>query len=161
MSKLIKDEIHTQSHVPDLASAKELAGIAVQRMMFDFENVVSSAEAEFDTGLLERIRMILTVLRLMSRADGTFDEITISHKRNEPVNLMEFADISLKMSQTGLSMESIIEIWPDDIYPSVEQEMERQEKAKGEMIPDVEAVAQKPIQDEEQIMDEGDDDVNT
>jgi len=161
MTDLIKQQIHTQSHVPDLASGVDLSGVAIKRTMFDFENVVSSAEAEFDTGLLERIRMILVVLKLMSRADGTFDEITISHKRNEPVNLMEFADISLKMSQTGLSMESIIEIWPDDIFPSVEQEMERQEKAKGEMMPDVEAVAQRPIQDEEQVMDEGANDVNS
>jgi len=155
MAELIKSQIHTQSHVPDLASGVDLSGVAIKRTMFDFENVVSSAEAEFDTGLLERIRMILVVLKLMSRADGTFDEITISHKRNEPVNLMEFADISLKMSQTGLSMESIIEIWPDDIYPSVEQEMERQEKAKGEMMPDVETVAKQDlIVDDNKMVDE-------
>lgn len=151
MTKLIQQQIHIQSHVPDLAGDKELSGVAIKRTMFDFENVVSSAEAEFDTGLYNRIQIVLRMLKLLARADGTFDEITISHKRNEPVNLMEFADISLKMSQAGFSRYSIVDIWPDDIFPDVEQELERQDEDREGELPDIESI---PAPDVEQPMEE-------
>lgn len=151
MTKLIQQQIHIQSHVPDLAGDKELSGVAIKRTMFDFENVVSSAEAEFDTGLTNRLQIVLRMLKLLGRADGTFDEITISHKRNEPVNLMEFADISLKMSQAGFSRYSIVDIWPDDIFPDVEQELERQDEDREGELPDIESI---PAPDVEQPMEE-------
>lgn len=143
MAGLIRDQIHIQSHVPDLGSSAfkdGVSGVAIQRLMFDFENVVSNAEAEFDTALLERIRLITNVYKTTNRADGTFDEITISHKRNAPVNLMEYADISLKMEQAGFSDYSKVDIWPDDIFPNVEAELERQKEDREGAIPDIETI---------------------
>jgi SPP1 family phage portal protein len=147
MTELIKEQIHTQSHVPDLGSSAfkdGVSGVAIQRLMFDFENVVSNAEAEFDTGLLNRIRLITNFYKINNRADGTFDEITISHKRNAPLNLKEYADTSLTMSQAGLSRESIVEIWPDDVFPDVDEELKRQDADREMAMPDVDTISEEP-----------------
>ena len=143
MTELIKEQIHTQSHVPDLGSSAfkdGVSGVAIQRLMFDFENVVSNAEAEFDTGLLNRIRLITNFYKTTNRAEGTFDEITISHKRNAPLNLKEFADTALTMSQTEFSRYLIADIMPDDIIPDVEQELERQDEDRESAMPDIEEI---------------------
>ena len=143
MTGLIRDQIHIQSHVPDIGSgafADGASGVAIQRLMFDFENVVSNAEAEFDTALYDRIRMITAIYKLTSRADGTFDEITISHKRNAPLNLKEFADTALTMSQTGFSRYLIADIMPDDIIPDVDEELNRQDEDREGAIPDVDEI---------------------
>jgi SPP1 family phage portal protein len=160
MTELIKEQIHTQSHVPDLGSSAfkdGVSGVAIQRLMFDFENVVSNAEAEFDTGLYERIRLITVFYSLTNRADGEFDEITISHKRNAPLNLKEFADTALTMSQTGFSRYLIADIMPDDIIPDVEQELERQDEDREAAMPDVEEI---PDVDEEEPVEEEAEDVD-
>lgn len=159
MAGLIRDQIHIQSHVPDLGSSAfkdGVSGVAIQRLMFDFENVVSNAEAEFDTGLLERIRLITNVYKKQSRAAGMFSDITISHKRNAPVNLMEYADISLKMEQAGFSDYSKVDIWPDDIFPDVEAELERQKEDREGAIPDIETIPPNPPgQEENNAVEEG------
>jgi SPP1 family phage portal protein len=140
MTTLIREQIHVQSHVPDLGKDAEMSGIAIQRLMFDFENVVSSAEAEFDTGLYERIRMITAVYKKTGRPNGSFDEITISHKRNAPLNLKEFADTALVMSQAGFSRYLQADIMPDDIVPDVEDELKRQDEEREAAMPDPEMI---------------------
>jgi SPP1 family phage portal protein len=144
MAELIKEQIHIQSHVPDLGSSAfkdGVSGVAVQRLMFDFENVVSNAEAEFDTALYERIEMITEMYKTMNRDNGgTFDQVTISHKRNAPLNLKEFADTALTMSQAGFSRYLIADIMPDDILPDVEEELKRQYEDKEMEPTDVETI---------------------
>lgn len=148
MTDLVREQIHVQSHVPDLGKDKEMSGIAVQRLMFDFENVVSSAEAEFDTALYERIRLITKFYNTVNRPAGTFDEITISHKRNAPLNLKEFADTAEVMKRAGFSSYLCADIMPDDIVPDVDEELKRQEEENDMIIPDIEK--QPPAQDIEE-----------
>jgi SPP1 family phage portal protein len=144
MTELIRNQIHIQSHVPDLSSdafKDGVSGVAIQRLMFDFENVVSNAEAEFDTALYERIRLITSIYDKTGRGNGgTFDEVTISHKRNAPLNLQEFADTALTMTQAGFSRYLVADIMPDDTVPDVEEELKRQEEDKEGMMPDVDAI---------------------
>jgi len=137
MQQSIKEQIHIQSHVPDFTSpqmASGVSGIAIQRLLFLFENLVSSAEADFDVGLLRRIELLTLVLTALKRATGTTDMITISHKRNTPVNLMEFAQTSATMKQAGLSRYLCADIWPDDIIPNVEEELARQDEDMEAMV---------------------------
>ena len=142
MSELIQNQIHNQSHVPDLNSGAfaDVSGVAVQRLMFDFENVVSTAEAEFDVGLMDRISLINTVYKVTGQNPGDVDEITISHKRNAPMNTKEFADTSLTMKQAGFSSYLVADVMPDDIIPDVEEELARQEEEQAAMMPDVEMI---------------------
>lgn len=138
MSAFIQKQIHIQSHVPDFAVEKfsGASGIAIQRLLFDFENVVSSAEADFDIALYERIRLISIIYEKLGRASGTPEDIVISHKRNTPLNLMEFAQTASIMKGAGFSSYLIADIMPDDIVPNIEEELRRQKEEREAIMPE-------------------------
>jgi len=143
MTDMIQNQIHIQSHVPDLSSGAfkdGISGVAVQRLMFDFENVVSTEEAGLDLGLSERIRLITLIYKKTGRPDGTFDDIQINHKRNAPLNTKEFAETANIMNQAGFSMQTILENMPDDMVPDATEELKRQDEEREKMMPDVEAM---------------------
>jgi hypothetical protein len=110
------------------------SGIAIQRLLFDFENMVASSEADFDLGLIERIRLITIIYAKTGRPVGTSDDFTIAHKRNTPLNLQEFAQTSATMKQAGFSSYACVDIWPDDIFPDVQVELERQRAEQEAMV---------------------------
>jgi len=156
MTGLLKEEIHVQSHVPDFASEKfasGVSGIAVQRLLFDFENVVSSTEADFDVGLMERIRLITIIMEKSRAGGGSPDMINISHKRNIPLNLSDFAKTSKTMKEAGFSSWLCADIMPDDVVPNVEEELERQKEEREEMMPDIDQ-----FNEEDEDEDEEEDD---
>ena len=131
MTDLVRKEIHVQSHVPDFADktfASEISGVAVQRLLFDFENVVSSAEADFDVGLGERLELMNTIYKKAGREVGDPLGITINHRRNLPTDLKERSDIAKVMSDTGFSDWLVAEIMPDPVIPDVQAELDRQEE---------------------------------
>lgn len=136
MAKSIREQIHIQSHVPDFnyMATGNLSGAAIQRLMFDFENLVSSTEADFDVGLLERIELITIIYAKQGRPVGTKDMITISHKRNIPQNLLELAQTAVQMKTAGFSAYLIVDIMPDDIIPNVQVELMRQKKEAEELM---------------------------
>jgi len=150
MSDFVRDQIHVQSHVPDFTGEKMsgASGIAIQRLLFDFENVVSSAEADFDVGLMERIRLITLLYSKAGRAVGTPDMISISHKRNVPLDLKAFADTALTMKSAGFSRYIVADVMPDDIIPNVEEELARQDEDSKAMMPDIENVPEEEEVDE-------------
>jgi SPP1 family phage portal protein len=140
MSTLLRDQIHIQSHVPDFTSEKMsgASGIAIQRLLFDFENVVSSTEADFDVGLNDRIRLITAIIaKSDSTKKGTSDQISIAHKRNVPLNLKEFADTAVQMKTAGFSRKAIVGIMPDDIIPDKEAELAEQDKDAQALMPNL------------------------
>lgn len=130
MQKTLREQIHIQSHVPDFnyMATGNLSGAAIQRLMFDFENLVASTEADFDVGLLERIELITTIYAKTSRPVGTNDMITISHKRNIPQNLLELAQTAVQLKTAGFSAYLIADSMPDDLIPDVQVELRRQQK---------------------------------
>lgn len=129
MAKEIREQIHIQSHIPDFTSEKMngASGIAIQRLMFDFENLVASAEADFDVGLYDRIKLVTNVLTKLGVTNGYPEMITISHKRNVPLNTIEFAQTAMIMSNAGFSRRAIVGIMPEDIIPNIEKELEYEE----------------------------------
>jgi len=158
MSKKLKDEIHTQSHVPDFKdmATGSLSGAAIQRMLFDFENVVSSAEADFDTALKERIRFIGIAFEKLRRfTGGTPDMISISHRRNLPADLKEKAETAQLMKNAGFSRWLCADIMPDDVIPDVEEELKRQDEDAAGQPEDIEEIPEpeEPIEEAEQGSD--------
>ena len=152
MAKQIHDQIHVQSHIPDFnMMTGALSGAAIDRLLFDFENMVSSAEADFDVGLIERIRLITGIYKLIGKEIGTPDDFTISHRRNIPLNLKEFADTALVMKNAGFSAYLIADIMPDDIIPDVQAELARQQKEAESMMPDIENVDYTDIESPEEV----------
>lgn len=136
MAKNLREQIHIQSHVPDFnyMATGNLSGAAIQRLMFDFENLVSATEADFDIGLLDRIKLITIIYDKTNRPSGTNDMITISHKRNVPLNLLEMAQTAVQMKTAGFSAYLIADIMPDDLIPDVQVELRRQKKENDAMI---------------------------
>lgn len=129
MSDKLKEEIHLQSHIPDFIQIKtgDMTGSAIDRLMFDFENLVASKEADFDLGLNERIKLISTILtKTKAFINGGPEMIVISHKRNKPSSLTELADVAVKLSSAGFSRWLNASIMPDDIVPNIEVEIGRQ-----------------------------------
>ncbi len=141
MTTFIQRQIHTQSHVPDFAGEKftGASGIAIQRLLFDFENVCSDAETDFDVGLYERMKLISIILKKLRIADGNYDTINIAHKRNSPLNLQEFASTAFTLRQAGFSRYLIADIMPDDVIPDVEEELERQDDDMERNLPELES----------------------
>jgi len=154
---LLRDQIHIQSHVPDFTNEKMsgASGIAIQRLVFDFENMVSSCEAEFDVGLNDRIKMITFALKALGRVekDSELDTNTviIIHKRNLPQNIDEFVTVAVKMKTAGFSAFAIASYMPDEVIPNVKIELARQKKeAEALMGEDIEsALVDETISEEE------------
>ena len=161
LSELVRQEIHKQSHVPDFMSEQlggATSGVAVARMMFDFENLVASAEGDFDIALNERIRLITKIYDLANRGlNGEAAEIIISHKRNVPQDVREFAETAEIMKRTGFSSKLVAETMPDDIIPDVKAELEEQITERNNMFGD--EVGEMPDGDGERPLDSGSGDV--
>lgn len=149
MSLALREQIHIQSHVPDFTGDKMAgaSGIAIQRLMFDFENLVSSSEADFDLGLYRRIELINVILKKLNRPNGTIEMVSISHKRNIPLNTMEFAQTAMTMANAGFSRRAIVGVMPEDIIPDVEKELEYEKIEQEAMVGQYNMEA--PIEDEE------------
>jgi SPP1 family phage portal protein len=132
MAKKLKEEIHLQSHVPDFTQLTgALSGAAIDRLLFDFENLVSSDEADFDVALIRRGTLITDLLLKLNRIPDTSDfatMINISHKRNLPLDRNSFAELAEKMSRAGFSRRRILENMPEDMVPDVEAELEEEKK---------------------------------
>lgn len=134
MYDILKEQIHKQSHVPDM-DARELSGIAVQRMMFDFENVVSTAESYFDKGLYHRMELMNKIYAIRGMLVLEPSVLDIGHKRNAPLNIKEFAEAALIMKNAGFSREVILKNMPEDMVPDKEAELEREIKERDELFP--------------------------
>ncbi len=138
MTDLIRNEIHVQSHVPDFNDktfASDISGVAVKRLLFDFENIVSSAEAGFDIGLQERFELMAAIYRKAGRnLTGKPEDITITHTRNLPSDWKEFADIAKTMKETQFSSEAVIGVMPAEVIPNPEQELKRQKEEQSALI---------------------------
>jgi SPP1 family phage portal protein len=150
MEKTLAKQIHTQSSVPDFAQFTDVSGAAIERLMFDFENVVSSAEADFDTGLYERIRLINKIWEATKKPVADPGTIIITHKRNVAFDLKELADTALVMKNAGFSAEVIAEIMPDQVIPNVEEELKRQQAERDAMMPDISQFDQQPQDNQNQ-----------
>ena len=143
MTETLREQIHVQSHVPDFSSERfgtAMSGAAIDRLLFDFENVVSSAEADFETGLYRRIELINAIYRKTGKLSGDAPSVVITHKRNMPTNIEEFAKTAVSLKQAGFSRYLIADAMPDDLIPDVEQELERQDEdmaAFRTLMPDV------------------------
>ena len=160
MSDFIQKQIHIQSHVPDFAVEKfsGASGIAIQRLLFDFENVVSSAEADFDLALYDRIRLITAIYKKLNRFTGEPMDLVISHKRNTPLNLMEFAQTASILKGAGFSSYLVADIMPDDIVPNIEEELRRQRMEREDIMPSGDVYnKEKDTEDEGMMEDESED----
>jgi SPP1 family phage portal protein len=152
MEKILREQIHSQSHVPDFGSEKfsgALSGAAIERMLFDFENVVSSAEADFDQGLRDRIDLVTRILSRTQGIQGKQQDVVISHRRNIPIDEADSAAVAVAMRNAGLSMETVLDNMPRAMVPNVQEELKRQQ-GEAESMVDVDLAPDQDDQDDNQ-----------
>jgi SPP1 family phage portal protein len=138
MSKQLRDQIHAQSHVPDFTTLTgALSGAAIDRLLFDFENLVSSDEADFDVALIRRGKLITDLLIKLGRLPEDSDfatMINISHKRNLPLDRNSFAMMAVQLVNGGFSRRMIVSQMPEDMVPDVEAELEEEKQEANDLM---------------------------
>jgi SPP1 family phage portal protein len=160
MARKIKEEIHLQSHVPDFTQLTgALSGAAIDRLLFDFENLVSSDEADFDVALIQRGKLITDLLLKLNRVPKDSDfatMINISHKRNLPLDRNSFAMMAVQLVSGGFSRRMIVSQMPEDMVPDVEAELEEEKEEQEAMIgfENINEPIEEPL-DEETNLEEG------
>jgi SPP1 family phage portal protein len=96
LSEYYRREIHKQSHVPNFiedATGGQLSGVAIDKLLYDFEFVAATKEQLFREGLRRRMQLINTILRKTKGDLGDESEIDIHFQRNKPQNMKENAEI--------------------------------------------------------------------
>ncbi len=94
MAEWIRREIHKQSHVPDFLdtiSGTAQSGVAISKLLYDFEFIAATKEAYFRDALTDRIRLIDGVLQVRDGKRGLPEEIEIEMHRNKPMDMLENA----------------------------------------------------------------------
>jgi hypothetical protein len=82
--------------------------------------------------------MISKIFKLLGLPVSDPGNISISHKRNVPLNLLEFAQTATAMKAAGFSRYLVADMMPDDIIPDVDEELRRQDKDAEAMMPNLE-----------------------
>lgn len=130
MSDWIRKEIHKQSHVPDFletVSGSAQSGIAISKLLYDFEFIAATKEAYFQDALRDRIALLSGVLQKRDGQVGLPEEVEITMHRNKPMDNMENAQVFTAYSG-HISEQTLIE----NFAPFVKDAEEELEKLRGE-----------------------------
>jgi SPP1 family phage portal protein len=142
MANRIKQLIHVVSQIPDFTDERfqgNISGVAINRLLFDFETLAATKQSYFEDGLKRRYEIFDAYNRLIGRNEGTVDDLTIEWKRNLPNNLSEIASTAQVMMNT-LSQKTIISTYPETLVPDVDKEMQQIEEEKAGTMPDLNAM---------------------
>jgi len=92
----IREEIHKQTHIPDMADeqfAGQQSGIAIRYKLSDMENLASTKEIGFREGLRRRLDLLNAFWRTQGINLGDTRDVAITFNRNIPANYLEQAQI--------------------------------------------------------------------
>lgn len=138
MKSSLKDEIHTQSHIPDFTNLTGgISGEAIKRLIFDLENLVSFVESNINIATYELIGLITNILVTMdkfNKDDVKPSMILIDRKRNIPENITEIINGAVGMKNAGFSRKAIVDFMPDSIIPDTEEELRLEKMEQEEMM---------------------------
>lgn len=122
MKTTIREEIHKQSHVPDMTDqsfAGNQSGIAIRYKLYDLENLASTKEIYFRDGLTRRIDLIMSIMQKKTGSRAELQEFNIVFNRNIPLNITEIADYTQKLKGM-VSDRTLLEQIPFVKDPQVE-----------------------------------------
>lgn len=93
MGEWIRKEIHKQTHVPDFAddsvASGGLSGVAMDRMLYDFENLCSVKEMFFKDGLYRRVELLSTVMGKVGMPVGDIRDVDFVFNRHKVTSMTE------------------------------------------------------------------------
>lgn len=96
LAERIRTEIHRQSHVPDFVEEKtggQLSGIAISKLLYDFEFIAATKELYFKEGLYQRLDLLDAIIGRRDGNIGSREEVNIVMERNIPQNDLENAEV--------------------------------------------------------------------
>ena len=96
MRAWIREEIHKQTHIPDMADhnfAGTQSGIAIRYKLNDLENIASVKQIGFERGLYQRLRLLNGYFRTAGISPGDVRDVWFTFNRNIPANYEEQARI--------------------------------------------------------------------
>ncbi len=145
MAQWIRSEIHEQSHIPDFTAQQggdRLSGVALDRLIFDFQLLCSEKEEYFKQGLYDRFKMIDQIVNITNTDHELItNDIKIIMDRNRPTDMLQNAQVFGTLDGRGVSRKTLIE----NLVPFVtdaDKELklfeEQQKKAKDQMSLDFE-----------------------
>jgi len=152
MLRTMRRQIYEQSHVPDLQDERfkgDMSGVALRRMLYDFENLASDKEMFFKIGLMKRLELIDDYFKTKKiETDGSRRDMRIQFQRNLEVDAGEIAEIAERMQATT-SRRTALTMFPETVVPDVDAEM-RQIEEEGSMAMnfDVENLPEEEIPEE-------------
>lgn len=139
MTEWLKKEIHKQTHVPDFLDSKtgdSLSGVAISKLLYDFEFIAAVKESYFKEGLLRRIDLINRILTAKTGSLlGTNDEIEIVMGRNVPQNNLENAQIMAQFKGL-ISDQTLIENFAPFVK-NAQDEVKAMEEQNQRRMPDL------------------------
>lgn len=137
----IRFEIHNQSHVPnftDIKTGEQISGVAIDRLLYDFEFIAATKEAYFRKGLEDRFKLL------------GYDDVYITMKRNKPTDKASDAALYNQYYNKGISTETLISEFAPFVDNPAEEIADAQKEQSGmvetlpEMIPDEDETEQEP-----------------
>ncbi|MDO4548819.1 MAG: phage portal protein [Clostridia bacterium] len=127
----LDNSIHKFSKCPAMTDddfAGNASGVAMRYKLLGLENMTSKKERAFKKGLQRRIEIICNMLGVMG-AGHDYRSITMTFTRNIPANLVEMADVAVKLGDL-LSEKARLELLPLDIdYEQNQAEKDEERKA--------------------------------
>jgi len=130
LSDFYRKEIHKQSHVPNFiedATGGQLSGVAIDKLLYDFEFIATTKEQLFREGLRRRIDLINTILRKTQGDIGDEWDVDIHFQRNKPQNMKENAEI-INLLMGIISQETLV----NEYVPFVDDPAAEVEKVQAE-----------------------------
>ena len=130
IKETLQNDIVYHTQIPDFRdeSFGTASGIAIRYKLINFENLCATKESYFKDGLYKRIELINNFFNI--QADSVnLKEIDISFTRNIPSNVMEEADIAVKL-QNIVSKETLLDNL--SIVDDIDSELERLKKDEEE-----------------------------
>jgi SPP1 family phage portal protein len=117
------------------------SGIALLYRLIGLEYSASEIDIWYDQGLKNRDKLINEALRVKENNESLGEGFVpvIVHNRNLPVDVGFLAKSALDLKAIGVSMETILNLFPKSVVPDVKKEIERIEantpNPAAELIP--------------------------
>jgi SPP1 family phage portal protein len=136
MSEWVREEIHKQSHVPNFLDGNtgdQLSGVAISKLLYDFEFIAATKQALFEEALQRRVKLLNN---LFDANPGNFTgigddrNVKINFARNKPDEILQFADLMQKFAGF-VSQRTLLENFAPFV-PDVDAELDRLEEEKPE-----------------------------
>jgi SPP1 family phage portal protein len=130
----LNDCILTFSFTPKLYKDNDegnpMSGISIKMKFSGADLKANNKERNYRLGIKKRIRLISKILALTENKVYNYNDVDIIFNRSIPQNLLELADIVVKLKGT-VSDETLLGILPFVIDVTTEMDRVAKEKSKG------------------------------